>query len=357
MIASDPFGFKLRCPFSLNGTAAMVYFPDNQTWTEARVQALFDLPFNDLLYQAQTVHRQNFEPNQVQKSRLVNIKTGGCPEDCKYCSQSIRYQTEVDVSKLMKVEDVVADATSAKNDGATRYCMGAAWRGPKPSHMDSLCAMISEVKAIGLETCMTLGLLDRAQADRLKEAGLDYYNHNVDTSPEYYDQVITTRTFEDRLQTLRHVREAGMKVCCGGILGMGESQQDRGSMLAVLANMDHQPESVPINVLVPIPGTPLAQARKVEPIEFVRTVAVARIMLPGSVLRLSAGRSSMSEELQALCFFAGANSIFVGDRLLTTDNVEYDHDEALFAKLGLEDMLPTLSHSTDMNANRTGETA
>ncbi len=324
---------------------------DKQTWSDKVVQALFAMPFNDLLYQAQTVHRENFAPNQVQKSRLVNIKTGGCPEDCKYCSQSIRYQTEVDASKLMKVEDVIADAKAAKEEGATRYCMGAAWRGPKPSHMESLCTMISEVKLLGLETCMTLGLLNRDQAVRLKQAGLDFYNHNVDTSPEYYDQVITTRTFEDRLQTIGYVREAGMKVCCGGILGMGESQQDRGSMLMVLANMEHPPESVPINMLVPIPGTPLAKAQQVEPIEFVRTVAVARIMLPKSVLRLSAGRRSMSEELQALCFFAGANSIFVGDRLLTTDNVEYDHDEALFAKLGLEDMLPSTSGSA-VNVDR-----
>lgn len=317
---------------------------NNQTWTDKQVEALFAMPFNDLLYQAQTIHRKNFAPNQVQKSRLVNIKTGGCPEDCKYCSQSIRYKTEVDASKLMKVEDVIADAKAAKEDGATRYCMGAAWRGPKPSHMESLCAMISEVKSLGLETCMTLGLLNRDQAIRLKQAGLDFYNHNVDTSPEFYDQIITTRTFDDRLQTIGYVREAGMKVCCGGILGMGESQQDRGSMLAVLANMEHPPESVPINMLVPIPGTPLAEAQQLEPIEFVRTVAVARIMLPGSMLRLSAGRRSMSEELQALCFFAGANSIFVGDRLLTTDNVEYNRDEALFAKLGLEDMLPKPSH-------------
>ncbi len=325
----------------------MNHIADKQTWTGKKVQALYALPFSDLLYRAQTVHRENFVPNQVQKSRLVNIKTGGCPEDCKYCSQSIRYQTEVDASKLMKVEDVIADARAAKEEGATRYCMGAAWRGPKPSHMESLCAMISEVKSLGLETCMTLGLLNRDQAVRLRKAGLDFYNHNVDTSPEYYDQIITTRTFEDRLQTISYVREAGMKVCCGGILGMGESEQDRGSMLMVLANMEHPPESVPINMLVPIPGTPLAEAQQVEPIEFVRTVAVARIMLPKSVLRLSAGRRSMSEELQALCFFAGANSIFVGDRLLTTDNVEYDHDEALFTKLGLEDMLPTTGDSIE----------
>ena len=311
---------------------------DNHTWTAPQVQALFELPFNDLLFRAHSVHRENFVPNQVQKSRLVNIKTGGCPEDCKYCSQSIRYQTDVDVSKLMRVDDVIADARAAKADGATRYCMGAAWRGPQSSHMESLCSMIREVKSLGMETCMTLGLLNREQAVQLKEAGLDYYNHNVDTSPEYYEEIITTRTFDDRLKTIDHVREAGMKVCCGGILGMGESEQDRGSMLAVLANMEHPPESVPINMLVPIPGTPLEDAAHFEPLDFVRTIAVARIMLPRSVLRLSAGRRSMSEELQALCFFAGANSIFVGARLLTTDNVEYDHDEALFNKLGLEEM-------------------
>ena len=335
----------------------MNHIADNQTWTDERVQALFAMPFSDLLYQAQTVHRENFAPNQVQKSRLVNIKTGGCPEDCKYCSQSIRYQTEVDASKLMKIEDVIADAKAAKKEGATRYCMGAAWRGPKPSHMESLCTMVSEVKSLGLETCMTLGLLNRDQAVRLKQAGLDFYNHNIDTSPEYYDQIITTRTFDDRLQTISYVREAGMKVCCGGILGMGESQQDRGRMLITLANMKHPPESVPINMLVPIPGTPLAEAQRVEPIEFVRTVAVARIMLPMSVLRLSAGRRSMSEELQALCFFAGANSIFVGDRLLTTDNVEYDHDEALFTKLGLEDMVSTANSSADQVDQYVQETA
>lgn len=311
-----------------------------QAWSDSEVQALFDLPFSDLLYQAQTVHRQHFIPNQVQKSRLVNIKTGGCPEDCKYCSQSIRYSTEVEPSKLMSIEAVIADAKSAKADGASRYCMGAAWRGPKPSHMEKLCAMISEVKGLGLETCMTLGLLNRDQAIQLKAAGLDYYNHNVDTSPEYYEEIITTRTFEDRLQTIDYVREAGMKVCCGGILGMGESQQDRGSMLRVLANMEAPPESVPINMLVPIPGTPMEGAKPVEPLEFVRTIAVARIMLPKSVLRLSAGRRTMTEVLQALCFFAGANSIFVGDRLLTTDNVEYDHDTALFEKLGIVEMPP-----------------
>ncbi len=324
---------------------------DKQTWSKSDTLALFDLPFSELLYQAQTVHRQNFVPNQVQKSRLVNIKTGGCPEDCKYCSQSIRYSTEVEPSKLMSIEAVIADAKSAKADGASRYCMGAAWRGPKASHMEKLCTMISEVKALGLETCMTLGLLNLEQASQLKAAGLDYYNHNVDTSPEFYGEIISTRTFEDRLQTIDYVREAGMKVCCGGILGMGESQRDRASMLRVLANMDEPPESVPINMLVPIPGTPLQNARQVEPLDFVRTIAVARIMLPKSVLRLSAGRRTMSEELQALCFFAGANSIFVGDRLLTTDNVEYDHDSALFDKLGITDMPPVCFDEPEVELN------
>ena len=296
------------------------------------------MPFSDLLFRAQTVHRDNFPSNRVQKSRLVNIKTGGCPEDCKYCSQSIRYNTEVQPSKLMSVESVLADARQAKSDGATRYCMGAAWRGPQSSHMDALCEMIQEVKSLGMETCMTLGLLSREQAVTLKEAGLDYYNHNIDTSPEFYNEIITTRTFEDRLKTLENVRVAGMKVCCGGILGMGETQADRGKMLMALANLPQYPESVPINKLVPIPGTPLGDAEEVHPLDFVRTIAAARIMMPKAMLRLSAGRRSMSDELQALCFLAGANSIFVGDRLLTTNNVEEQLDDALFEKLGIEGM-------------------
>lgn len=309
-----------------------------EKWSEAQVEALFTMPFSDLLFRAQTVHRDNFPSNQVQKSRLVNIKTGGCPEDCKYCSQSIRYNTEVQPSKLMSVESVLADARQAKSEGATRYCMGAAWRGPQSSHMDALCEMIQEVKALGMETCMTLGLLSSEQAVTLKEAGLDYYNHNIDTSPEYYNEIITTRTFEDRLKTLENVRDAGMKVCCGGILGMGETQADRGKMLMALANLPQYPESVPINKLVPIPGTPLGDAEEVHPLDFVRTIATARIMMPKAMLRLSAGRRSMSDELQALCFLAGANSIFVGDRLLTTNNVEERLDDALFEKLGIEGM-------------------
>lgn len=335
----------------------MAKSPGRPFWTDSQVQALFALPFSDLLYRAQSVHREHFDPNQVQKSRLVNIKSGGCPEDCKYCSQSIRYSTDVEPSKLMSLEDVIADAKSAKADGATRYCMGAAWRSPPSSQMDRICTMVSEVKALGLETCMTLGLLNQEQAVQLRTAGLDYYNHNVDTSPEHYREIITTRTFEDRLNTIEHVRAAGMKVCCGGILGMGESSRDRGSMLRVLANMDEPPESVPINMLVPIPGTPLQNAKSVEPLEFVRTIAVARIMLPKSALRLSAGRRTMSEELQALCFLAGANSIFVGDRLLTTENVEYDHDATLFDKLGLEAMLPATSQVPSDKLNDPKETA
>ena len=312
----------------------------SEKWNEAQVEALFAMPFSDLLFRAQTVHRDNFPSNRVQKSRLVNIKTGGCPEDCKYCSQSIRYNTEVQPSKLMSVESVLADARQAKSDGATRYCMGAAWRGPQSSHMDALCEMIHEVKSLGMETCMTLGLLSREQAVTLKEAGLDYYNHNIDTSPEFYNEIITTRTFEDRLKTLENVRDAGMKVCCGGILGMGETQADRGKMLMALANLPQYPESVPINKLVPIPGTPLGDAEEVHPLDFVRTIAAARIMMPKAMLRLSAGRRSMSDELQALCFLAGANSIFVGDRLLTTNNVEEQLDDALFEKLGIEGMQP-----------------
>ena len=311
---------------------------EQNNWSIDQVEELFDLPLNDLLYRAHTVHRTNFPPNYVQKSKLVNIKTGGCPEDCKYCSQSVRYQTGVAPVKLMSVADVVTNAKVAKAEGATRYCMGAAWRGPKQSHMPQLCEMIKEVKALGLETCMTLGLLTQDTANQLSEAGLDYYNHNIDTSPEFYGEVITTRTFEDRLETLGYVRDAGMKVCCGGILGMGETMRDRGRMLQVLANLKVQPESVPINMLVPIPGTPLDGAQAVAPLDFVRVIAVARVMLPKSVLRLSAGRRSMTDELQALCFFAGANSVFIGDRLLTTDNMEHLHDEAMFESLGSESM-------------------
>jgi biotin synthase len=305
-------------------------------WTSESAAAVYRQPFNDLLFQAQSVHRQHFDPNRVQLSRLLNIKTGGCPEDCGYCSQSSHHSTGLGASKLMDVEAIVAEARKARDGGATRYCMGAAWRNPKPRDMDAIVEIVGAVKALGMETCMTLGMLDREQADRLNEAGLDYYNHNVDTSERYYPTVTSTRTYTDRLETLEHVRQSGMKVCCGGILGMGESEQDRIDMLVTLANLAEPPESVPINMLIPIPGTPLAKADPVGPIEFVRVVALARIMMPTSFVRLSAGRSAMSDEMQALCFFAGANSIFVGDTLLTTRNPEDTADRKLFNRLGLE---------------------
>jgi len=307
-------------------------------WTQAEASALYEMPFNDLLFKAQTVHRENFDPNRVQLSRLLSIKTGGCPEDCGYCSQSVHYESGLSASKLMEVERVVAEARKARDAGATRYCMGAAWRNPKPRDMEAVVAMVSGVKALGMETCMTLGMLDRAQSEQLSHAGLDYYNHNIDTSERYYSEIITTRSFADRLETLEHVRAAGMKVCCGGIVGMGEQASDRIEMLTILSNLPKHPESVPINMLIPIPGTPLADAAPIEPIEFVRTIALARIMMPGSVVRLSAGRTAMSDEMQALCFFAGANSIFVGDTLLTAENPENDKDIALFRRLGLEPM-------------------
>jgi len=305
-------------------------------WTREAAWSLYRLPFNDLLFKAQTVHRQHFDPNRVQLSKLLNIKTGGCPEDCGYCSQSSHHSTGLAAAKLMDVEKVVTEARKAKASGATRYCMGAAWRNPKPRDMDAIVEMVGAVKSLGLETCMTLGMLDRDQADRLSAAGLDYYNHNIDTSERYYPSVISTRSFGDRLDTLEHVRQSGMKVCCGGILGMGESEEDRVDMLVTLANLPEAPESVPVNMLIPIPGTPMAKAPPVGPIEFVRIVALARIMMPTSFVRLSAGRSAMTDEMQALCFFAGANSIFVGDTLLTACNPEDAEDRKLFDRLGLQ---------------------
>jgi biotin synthase len=305
-------------------------------WSSDTAAAIYRLPFNDLLFRAQSLHRQHFDPNRVQLSRLLNIKTGGCPEDCGYCSQSSHHATGLAASKLMDVDTIVAEARKAKEGGATRYCMGAAWRNPKPRDMDAIVEILSAVKALGMETCMTLGMLDREQADRLNEAGLDYYNHNIDTSERYYPKVTSTRTFSDRLETLEHVRQSGMKVCCGGILGMGESEQDRIDMLVTLANLPEPPESVPINMLIPIPGTPLAKADPVGPIEFVRVVALARIMMPTSFVRLSAGRSAMTDEMQALCFFAGANSIFVGDTLLTAANPEDAADRKLLGRLGIQ---------------------
>jgi biotin synthase len=307
-----------------------------RSWSHDEAWAVYQLPFNDLLFRAQSIHRQHFEANRVQLSRLLNIKTGGCPEDCGYCSQSSHHATGLAASKLMDTEAVVAEARKAKDSGATRYCMGAAWRNPKPRDIDAIVEILSAVKALGLETCMTLGMLDRAQADRLSAAGLDYYNHNIDTSERFYPQVISTRTFADRLETLDHVRQSGMKVCCGGILGMGEAAEDRVDMLVTLANLPEPPESVPINMLIPIPGTPLAKSEPIGGIEFVRIVALARIMMPTSFVRLSAGRSAMSDEMQALCFFAGANSIFIGDTLLTAANPADAADRKLFDRLGLE---------------------
>jgi biotin synthase len=298
--------------------------------------ALFTQPFNDLLFQAQTVHRAHFRPNEVQVSTLCSIKTGACPEDCAYCPQSARYDTGLERERLMAVEKVVEEARAAKASGATRFCMGAAWRSPKGKDMPYVTHMVREVKSLGLETCMTLGMLDENQAGDLAAAGLDYYNHNLDTSPEYYGEVITTRTYQDRLETLGNVRAAGMKVCCGGIVGMGEEADDRAGLLQQLANMPEHPESVPINMLVKVAGTPLEAEADLDPLEFIRTIAVARIIMPHSYVRLSAGREEMSDEMQAMAFFAGANSIFYGEKLLTTANPESNQDMQLFKRLGIK---------------------
>ncbi len=302
------------------------------------MRALFDLPFPELMFRAQSVHREHFDPTEVQISTLLSIKTGGCPEDCAYCPQSARYDTGVRAEKLMALDAVLAEARAAKAAGASRFCMGAAWREPKDRDLDDVCAMVEGVRALGLETCATLGMLTAPQARRLKDAGLDYYNHNLDTSPEFYGEIITTRTYQDRLDTLDHVRDAGIKVCCGGIVGMGETREDRAGLIATLASLPVHPESVPINMLVRVAGTPLAEQRALDPFEFVRTIAVARIVMPRSVVRLSAGREDMSEEMQALCFLAGANSIFYGPKLLTTPNPGRDRDRELMDKLGLSPM-------------------
>jgi biotin synthase len=307
-------------------------------WTVADVLALFALPFPDLMFAAQRIHRMHFDAREVQISTLLSIKTGGCPEDCAYCPQSAHYETGVPAAKLMDLDTVLAEARSAKAAGASRFCMGAAWRSPKERDLDQVCAMIEGVGALGLETCATLGMLTQSQARRLKAAGLDYYNHNIDTSPEYYGRIITTRTYQDRLETLAHVRDAGIHVCCGGIVGMGEALEDRVGMIATLASLPVHPESVPINMLVRVEGTPLAAGAALDPIEFVRTVAVARITMPASVVRLSAGREAMREETQALCFLAGANSIFYGPKLLTTPNPEPDRDTDLLDRLGMVPM-------------------
>jgi biotin synthase len=307
-------------------------------WTREEVGALFALPFPKLMFRAQAVHRRHFDPTEVQISTLLSIKTGGCPEDCAYCPQSVHYDTGVKPEKLMSVAGVVAEARAAKAAGASRFCMGAAWREPKDRDLDKVCAMVAGVKAAGLETCATLGMLTGSQAQRLRTAGLDYYNHNLDTSPEYYGAIITTRTYRDRLDTLGHVRDAGIHVCCGGIVGMGERAEDRVGMITTLATLPVHPESVPINMLVRVEGTPLATGEPIDPIDFVRTIAVARITMPKSVVRLSAGREDMREETQALCFLAGANSIFYGPKLLTTPNPERDRDLRLMDKLGLVPM-------------------
>ena len=303
-------------------------------WTVSQVEALYQLPLMDLLFRAQQVHREHFDPNAVQRSALISIKTGGCPEDCNYCSQSARYKS-TEREALMQVDEVLSAAKDAKAKGATRFCMGAAWRGPKEKELEVVTQMIREVKALGMETCVTLGMLKDGQADKLKDAGLDYYNHNLDTDAEFYDQVITTHTHADRVDTIGQVRRAGIKVCSGGILGLGESRRNRAAMVAQLANLNPPPESVPINNLVAIPGTPLATSEQVDNFEFVRTIAAARIAMPGSYVRLSAGREAMSEEMQAMCFFAGANSIFYCDKLLTTSNRGVNSDQVLFDKLGL----------------------
>ena len=308
---------------------------ERKRWTVAEVRALFELPFFDLIHRAQFVHREHFDPNAVQRSTLLSIKTGGCSEDCGYCSQSARYDTGLERERLMPIDEVLENARAAKAKGASRFCMGAAWRGPKDKDLEPVLDMVREVKKLGLQTCVTLGMLKEGQAERLAEAGLDYYNHNLDTAPDFYGQVITTHTMQDRLDTLDEVRSAGINVCSGGIVGMGESRAQRAALIAQLANLSTPPESVPINNLVHIPGTPMAGAGALDPFEFVRTIAAARITMPKSYVRLSAGREQMSDELQALCFMAGANSMFYGERLLTTDNPDADRDDRLFERLGL----------------------
>ena len=309
-------------------------------WTREEIAVLFALPFPELMFRAQGIHRAHFDPTQVQISTLLSIKTGGCPEDCGYCSQSSKHDTGLKASKLMEIEAVLADAARAKAAGASRFCMGAAWRSPKDKDLDAVCEMVEGVKAMGMETCVTLGMLTAPQAQRLKQSGLDYYNHNLDTSPEYYRHIISTRTYQDRLETLGHVREAGINVCCGGIVGMGETAADRVGLIHALATLPVHPESVPINALVQIEGTPQGLSAPLDPIDFVRMIAVARITMPRSMVRLSAGRESMSQETQALCFLAGANSIFYGEKLLTTPNPVAEEDRALFDRLGLTPMAP-----------------
>ena len=313
--------------------------PDTKAkqWDRASIQALFDLPLMDLIFEAQTVHRANHKPNTVQLSSLLSIKTGACPEDCKYCPQSARYKTGLKTERLMPLDQIVASATEAKANGAERFCMGAAWRTPKDSDIEQVSEAIAAVKALGLETCATLGMLKPEQAEKLADAGLEYYNHNLDTSPEFYGEIISTRTYDDRLETLENVREAGMKVCSGGIVGMGETKTDRVGLIEALANLEPYPESVPINNLVKVAGTPLGELEDIDPFDFVRMVAVARITMPKSYVRLSAGREEMNDQLQTMCFMAGANSVFYGDQLLTCNNASVEHDRELFAKLGINE--------------------
>jgi len=317
---------------------ALLSSPIRHDWSRPEIRALFELPFPELMFRAQSLHRASFDPTEVQISTLLSIKTGGCPEDCAYCPQSAHYETGVKAEKLMSLDAVLSEARAARAAGASRFCMGAAWREPKERDLDKVCAMVEGVHALGLETCATLGMLTGEQANRLKAAGLDYYNHNLDTSPEFYGEIISTRTYQERLDTLGHVRDAGINVCCGGIVGMGEVREDRVGMIAALANLPVHPESVPINMLVKVEGTPLADEGRLDPLEFVRTIAVARITMPRSVVRLSAGREDMSEETQALCFLAGANSIFYGPKLLTTSNPGRDRDMQLLDKLGMQPM-------------------
>ena len=325
-------------PLNESRPAAADSLPPAQRWSAQQVELLFDLPFNDLIHRAHGVHRTHFDPNAVQLSTLLSVKTGGCPEDCGYCPQAARYHTGVANEALMSVEQVAAAARLAKQNGATRFCMGAAWRGPKQRELEQVIEMVKAVRAEGLESCATLGLLKEGQAEQLKAAGLDYYNHNIDTSTEFYGEIITTRTQDDRLDTLGRVRHAGIHVCCGGIVGMGETRRARAALIAQLASMDPYPESVPINNLVQVEGTPLHGTEALDPLEFVRTIACARITMPKAMVRLSAGRQEMPDAMQALCFFAGANSIFYGEKLLTTGNPDVERDQALFARLGLKPM-------------------
>ena len=325
----------------------MTQTPTRHDWTLDEIRAFFELPFNDLLFQAHSIHRENHDPNEVQISSLLSIKTGACAEDCGYCSQSSHHKTDLERERLLPLEEVIAKAKTAKSNGSSRFCMGAAWRNPTDKSLEKVIEMIQAVKDLGMETCVTLGMLTEQQSHNLKAAGLDYYNHNLDTSPEFYGNVITTRTFQDRLDTLSHVRDSGINICSGGILGMGETSTDRASMLQQLANLNKHPESVPINMLVQIEGTPLHGAETIDPIEFVKSIAVARILMPHSQVRLSAGRHEMSDEMQAMCFFAGANSIFYGEKLLTTDNCETNDDMRLFERLGIH---PSTIEQTEVTA-------